>query len=455
MRIKLSIFLSLNEIALATDGIIKKSSKGKIIKYITTDSRIAMPGDLYFAFRGEKYDGELFIKEAASKGALTVSEKSASADLLVENTEKAFLSLAGYYKKLLPALKYTVAITGSVGKTTTKEILYFIAKNDYVTYATKGNMNNRIGMSATILSAPENTELLILEMGMNHSGEIRELSESAMPDIAIITKIGTAHIGHFGSIEEIEKAKSEIICGLSGGILITPENALKSCEYKKVTFSSENTTADYSISYANNTISIKKKQSVLIIPTKLKWQRHNLECLCGAVALSDKLKIAEKRIKTQISLISNDIFRQIYIKHNGYTILDDSYNASLESVISAIDELCSNKGYRRYCAALGQIFELGDSSAYIHYKIGCYAARKNVSPLFLFGKDTKYIKLGAINNGADGDEIFSNDDLTKPEITASQISDCCADGDIILFKGSHKANLKSVINILVMGESNE
>lgn len=452
MRIKLGIRMSLNEIALATNGTIKRACMGAIINHISTDSRTVMQGDLYFPFKGEKYDGENYVDEAKRRGAFTASAENALCDLRVQNTVDAFLYLASYYKRLLHTLKYTVAITGSVGKTTTKELLADICKTSFKTHSTSGNMNNLIGMPATILSAPENTEVLILELGMNHPGEIKKLSECAMPDIAVITKIGTAHIGYLRTVENIEEAKSEIIYGLCGGKLIVPEGALSSCLYRKTTFACESNTADYSVSYSKKAIQIRFKKEYENIQTSLKWQKHNLECLCCAIAAANYMNINIDRIKKQIPLFSTDIFRQSYIKYKNIMILDDSYNASLESVMSAIDELCSNTNYCRHCAVLGQIFELGDNSADIHYKIGCYAAERNIHPLYLIGPDTKYIMQGAMKSGLGEHDIFFNEDLSKPEITARQISTWCVGGDIILFKGSHKSNLKQIIKILTEGE---
>ena len=452
MRIHLEMRMSLNEISLAIEGKIKSSNRGAIIEYITTDSREMQNGDLYFPFSGNKYDGENYCYEAKSKGGYFISSKHKDADITVINVCDAFLKLASYYKRMLPNLKKTVAITGSVGKTTTKEILKVLTSNKYRTYATVGNMNNAIGMSATVLSAPVNTELMILEIGMNHSGEIKTLSESCMPDIGAITKIGTAHVGNLGSVEAIARAKAEITFGLSGGPTVIPykEKLLESIS-PKVTFSAESTKADFYIINTNRELEIKIKNRIFKNISFISKQKRDLECLGCAIAAASLAEIDCQEIKRRVSLISRDILRQSLIKCNKIFILDDSYNASLESVISGINELKDCAEYSRRSAVLGQIFELGKMSPYIHYRIGAYAVRAGILPLYLFGPDTKYTKQGALDNGAPESMIHYNADLNRPDITASQISSNSIPNEIILLKGSHLANLGRIKNIL-MGE---
>ena len=221
MRIKLGIPLELSEVVEATRGRLNEKCHKSKIKFLSTDTRELEPGDLFVALRGERYDGNDFIKYAKERGAITLGD-DISADILTKFGNASLLFLASYFKNKLKRLKYTIAITGSVGKTTTKEFTKILLSTQYSVHSTPQNYNNLIGMPLTLLSAPADTEILILEMGMNRLGEISQMSKCAKPDIALITNIGTAHIGNLGSKENISKAKKEIFDGMTDGEKIIP-----------------------------------------------------------------------------------------------------------------------------------------------------------------------------------------------------------------------------------------
>ena len=257
MRIDLGTPMTLEEIAYATGGNHKQNA---IIKSITTDSREVEEGDLFIAIKGDKFDGADYVSEVKKRGGFVLASVPLYSDILHPNGADALLSLATYYIKTLPYLLYKIGITGSVGKTTTKEFLKIMLSDRYITHASKGNFNNQIGMPMSILSAEKNTQVLLMEMGMNHPGEISNLSRCLRPDIGIITNIGTAHIGNLGCRENIAKAKLEITDGMNDGILFTPaDEPLLRCEKKCVKFSLTNKNADYFIeSSKENTVFIFK-----------------------------------------------------------------------------------------------------------------------------------------------------------------------------------------------------
>ena len=197
MRIKLSFSITKDFITRSISPV-SSLNKNLTITHISTDTRNISKGDLFFALKGDRFDGERFINDAIIKGAYTVSSKYNSASFLVNDTKEALMELARNYKSMVSP-KYTIAITGSVGKTTTKEITASLLSSKYNVHKTEKNYNNELGVAFTILSLPKNTDILIAECGMNHFGELSKISKMLLPDIAVITKIGTAHIGNLGS----------------------------------------------------------------------------------------------------------------------------------------------------------------------------------------------------------------------------------------------------------------
>ncbi len=444
MRIKLAIPLYLNEISAAINTINLYHSN-VAIEYLTTDSRKLKPGDLFIPLKGKNHDGESFVGDCLQRGGICLTRQKRDNCILIKNAEEALLSLAHYYKKKLTKLKYTVAITGSVGKTTTKEILKKICSNSYKTHATEDNKNNQLGLPITILSAPCDTELLILEMGMNHSGEISKLSKCSNPDIAIITKIGTAHIGNLGSRENIARAKLEILEGMKDGKLIIPydEPLLKRVK-NAYTFSVKSNRSDVYIynNEGNLTIGING----ICINTKTDFQGiASMECLCAAIASANLLGINPANTKNEISKISSNILRQSYISFDKFTVLADYFNASYESVISSLELLAELKGYKVKSALLGSIYELGDKSKEIHFNIGEYAAKLNLDHLFIISEYAKDIFCGALSGGMSKENIFVNEDIQDTKTTAKQIKTHSLNNEIILFKASHAVDLGRVI----------
>ena len=221
MRIALGIALPLNILTNHCEAFSKILQK-KLFTHITTDSREACEGDLFFSLTSDKSSAEEHVKEARNKGAISVSSLSKEADFLVFDCQKTLLKLAIYYKAQLKSLKATIAITGSVGKTTTKEFCASFLSASYKVHKTYMNYNNLLGVSLSILSAASDTEIFILELGMNNLGEIRKLSDAIEPDYAVITNIGTAHIGNLGSRKLIAQAKLEIASGMTDEKIIVP-----------------------------------------------------------------------------------------------------------------------------------------------------------------------------------------------------------------------------------------
>ena len=458
MRVKLDIPLLISEIIQATEGLAPKIDKNGLVRAITTDTRDMCPGDLFVALPGKNFDGEEFCDLAIKSGCYCISVRHQKA-IIVRNTEDALLDITAYYRKKLTSLKKVVAITGSVGKTTTKELLFTIMRSCAKVHATAGNYNNYIGLAHTVLTAPHDVEYLIAEIGMNHIGEIGKCSRAIKPDISVITRIGTAHIGCLGSREMIAKAKLEIMEGMNeNASLLIPcgEDLLVGSGRETVSIAEGN--ADFCLipteSSGGETAFIFRSYGKELFRGKASViGEGNLRALSFSIACAVKSGVDISEIKASISRISRDNFRQKYIRWQDRLIVDDSYNASLESVASSLELMRYFSGRR--CAVLGDIHELGSQTESIHFKVGAEAARLGVELLFLHGTHSPFIKKGATLSGLSDNAIFLNTDTTDLQSTITAIKLNTAPGDVILFKASHSCNFSALINELISKEDKQ
>ncbi|MBO7195775.1 MAG: UDP-N-acetylmuramoyl-tripeptide--D-alanyl-D-alanine ligase [Clostridia bacterium] len=446
MRIRLGIPMQLSEIARATQSILNQSNDA-LITNISTDTRDLQKGDLFIAIKGKNYNGEDFLSTARMLGAYTLSS-SKDSDIICNDSLDALLNLASYYAKKLPNILYKIAITGSVGKTTTKEFTKILLSTRYKVHSSSGNYNNEIGMPMSILSADADTEILLMEMGMNHRGEISRMSNCLCPNIALITNIGTAHIGNLGSREEIVAAKMEIRYGMSDGILILPydEPLLKKYE-PSYSFSDMDAGADFYLkSDDKNDILIYYKQNLLCVSKFKLMEKHHLSCLLAALSIAISAGVDPDSVSRGISLISNDNTRQTTIYKKGIHFYLDCYNASYESMIACIRSAESALITGHKHLLLGDILELGDMAEEIHYNVGRNISRNVFDYLFLFGSHAGYIAKGAISNGFPIERIIHNADLSSPEKTAEQIKLLCSVGDTVFLKASRSIRLERVVD---------
>ena len=455
MRAKLDIPLSMGEIIEATDGFAPRMSKSSLVHAITTDTRDMCPGDLFVALPGENFDGENFCDLATRSGCHCISTRHAEG-IIVKKTEDALLNITAHYRRKLTGLKKVIAITGSVGKTTTKELLFTIMRSCTKAHATSGNYNNYVGLAHTVLTAPRDVEYLIAEIGMNHSGEIGKCSRAIDPDIAVITRIGTAHIGHLGTREMIAKAKLEITEGMStDGDLLIPYGEDLLAKIGRETVSIADTNADFSLiptesSGGENSFVFRLCDKEILEGKTAVIGEGNLRALSFAIACAIKCGIDADDIKSSFLKISSDNLRQRYISWQDRLIIDDSYNASLESVVSSLELMRCFCGRR--CAVLGDIHELGAQTESIHFKVGAEAARLGVELLFLHGVYSPFVKKGAVLSGMSDSSIFSNTDPSDLQSTLAFIKLNTAPGDVILFKASHACRFDALINKLISEE---
>ena len=449
MKIKLKIPFTKEELLSVLD-IEDNALDFKKAEYVCTDSRICNKGDLFIALRGERYNGADFCLDAIEKGAFVVTDTPCEGAFTVNDTHTTLLKLAKAYKKKLTNLKYTVAVTGSVGKSTTKEFLREILKTKYIVHATEGNYNNHIGVPITVLTADTDTEILIIEMGMNSEGEIKELSSFTNPDIAIITNVGTAHIGRLGSREAIAKAKLEILLGMNeNGILITPygEKLLDGFSSVRVGVGCEladvnvrkilDSEDDFSVCAFGKNFDISFRHP----------GEHLIKNLAFAIGTALLLNLDENDIKCGISHISNNNIRQKIIKYPFFSLIDDTYNASLESVIAAFKLLCK-EGCATRSALLSDILELGAYAEDIHFKVGQSAAKYGVDKLYLFGKFSEQIKLGAISSGMREDSIVIKADEESLSDFVWRVLENIKKGETVLSKASHNTEMAAVLKMI-------
>ncbi len=450
MRIELDIPITLAFVKITFEIPCDKSDEHIEIRAVSNDTRELFPFDLYFAIKGERFDGEDFITEAKTIGAYTVSSAHLSADVFVPDTSLALLKLAKAYKRLFN-IRETVAITGSVGKTTAKNLSAMLTASKFKTHSTAGNLNNEIGVPFTLFGIKRNTEILIVEAGMNHRGELHRISECIEPTIAVITNIGTAHIGNLGSREQIARAKLEILDGMNKKILLIPYGEPLLANYEDaLTVSTESKAADFSLSEKSHEgerlVFDYFSPEFTAEAMEMKATRpHIKKCMAFAIAVAVLVGVSEGELRCAIKAYDLTVDSP-YEKIGSITVIDDSYNSSPEAVRLALEDLAQHGG-KRYSALLGDMLELGDMSETLHRNIGFAAARAGLFHLYAFGNYAEIIKEGALIGGMKEDCIFTNTNLDDPWTTAKHIrmhSSC----ETLLIKASNKINLKRIKEIL-------
>ncbi len=452
MRIILSYPISSHEISRAVSGR-EKAVSDFTVTAIVTDSREAKSGDLFVALKGEDNSGERYIKDAQKSGAYTLSAENEYADFKVSNTSVALLKLASYYKTKFKNLKMTIAITGSVGKTTTKNIVTKLLSEKFRVHKTHENFNNFLGVAHTLFTMPEDTEILVAEIGMNHAGEISLLSKALSPDVAIITNIGNAHIGNLGSRASIAKAKLEISDGMKRNIIILPyDEPLLQSVSDKITFSLSHSDADCflktksenaeftvaDVHLGNRTLLSKK----IAMPGK-----HILSAVAIGVLTLDLMGFNNKEISTALDMLGNESTRGKIKKVANLTFLDDTYSSSPEALIANF-ELMSLYRPKKISCVLGDMLELGEESEKLHRYIGQKVSEYGFDKLFTFGKSASYIAEGALASGMEKGKIYENPDFNSPEITAKQIYTACSADEIILCKASHSIRAYRIYELI-------
>lgn len=438
-----------------TKGILISGNENEICKKFSKDTRTISNNDIYIGIKGEKFDGNLFWKEALLKGAkgVIVQDVEFSEEDLENFREKIIIKVNNTLHALYDLAKYkrkqynvpVIAITGSVGKTSTKDIIASVVSQKYKTLKTIGNNNNNIGLPMTILNADEDIEAMVLEMGMNHFGEIKLLSQIAKPNICVITNIGTSHIGNLGSRENILKAKLEILEGAETPyIIINNDNDLLSKWYNQnkdgfdiVTYGIDNKSdimpVEIEMMEDKSKFTITLNNEINKITVNVGGKHFITNSLC-AIAVGLKLNIENNKIKQGIETFQLTKNRMEIIElKNGIKIINDAYNSSVESVEASLKYLKNIKECRKI-AILGDVLETGEFEQKIHEKIGEIVVENNVDILICNGKASQYIIERVKKLGFNEKDLYYFDD--RKEIV-NLVKKIVKPKDVILIKASN------------------
>ncbi len=440
--------LTLSEIARALGASYNKDVE---LNGVCIDTRKITKGCLFICIKGERFDAHEFINEAYEKGAAAVMiDRDIEPDgcfVKVDNTSKALLDLGAYYRS-----KFSiplVGLTGSVGKTTTKEFTYLVVSAKYNAIKTLGNLNNEIGLPQMLFTIDNSVEAAVIEMGMNHFGEIHRLACAAKPTIGLITNIGVSHIENLGSRQGILKAKLELLDGLEKGapLILNGDNDLlktvKSDEYDIRFCGIENEDCDYlakNISQSDTSTSFdiiygEKKQSVTIPTIGI----HNVYNALSAFAVGQALDIDSQLCANALAKYIPEGMRQKTVKLGSITCIEDCYNASPDSMRAAIRTLSNTQGKRKI-AVLSDMLELGEYSKSAHEEVGRLVGENKIDMLYCFGEASKYM----------ADECKKYDTRVnyfenKEELTKNLLENIKED-DTIIFKASRGMKLEDVIH---------
>ena len=451
--------LKIKDIIKCTKGILLTGNEEVECENFSNDTRNIIEGDTFIALKGENSDGNLFWEDALKKGADTIITNKIEIDkkvlekykakniIQVDDTKIALGQIATAKRNLYKDL-IVIGVTGSVGKTSTKDIIANVLSQRYKTLKTQGNYNNDIGLPLTILNLRDH-EVAVIEMGMNHLGEISKLTKIAKPSISVITNVGTSHIGNLGSRENILKAKLEIIEGMEVPlVVINNDNDMLNKWAKENndtvnirTFGIENKsecTPENIIKRENSSsFTCCCESDKFNIEVPVGGDVFILNALCGAL-VGKMLNLTNEEIQNGISSFELTKKRMEIIKlENDITLINDSYNASFDSMKAAIEYL-SNTNAKRKIAVLGDMFELGDFSEELHRKVGEEVAKNKIDLLFAIGKDAQFIIKEAENKGMKKENIYY---FNQRQELLEYIKNIMQEGDIILFKASNGMKL--------------
>ncbi|MDU3211986.1 UDP-N-acetylmuramoyl-tripeptide--D-alanyl-D-alanine ligase [Anaerococcus sp.] len=429
--------------------------KDLIIEGVSTDSRTISKNNLYIPLVGEVFDGRIFIKECEDKGAAAfiinedyeIKKNINIPYIKVTNTEDALRDLAKAYRKELDIK--IIGITGSNGKTTTKDLLTSVLSEKYKVQKTLGNLNNQIGVPKTILNLNEDTEIGVIELGTDNFGDISLTTSIAQPNIAVILNIGDSHLHNLKTREGIAKAKMEIAEGLSkDGIFIynIDDPVLKKIvptydlEQNVMTFGQDQN-ADYIIKRLEtntNGVQFKHEDEVYTIPLLGDHQIYNggFSAMVGEL-----LNLNENQIKNGLKKVSASSNRSTILELDGFDILDDSYKSNPQALLTGLNTCYMLGGYTNKIVVLGDMLELGDDEDKLHYNIG-----KNIDPsqihyCLFYGPLSKYMYQGALKNFPKS-RIFHFDSKAD---ACDKLKQLICKSTLVFVKGSHGMHMEEII----------
>lgn len=426
------------------------------ISDISTDTRTIKKNSLFIALKGERFDGHDFAVKAMELGAAAVvTERNVEGAkcLIVDSTAQALLDIAGYYRDKFDIP--VVGVTGSVGKTTTKDMIALVVSQKYNTLKTQGNFNNEVGMPKTLFGLDGSHTAAVIEMGMSHKGEISRMSMCCKPDVCVITNIGVSHIENLGSQENILKAKMEILDGAKcdAPLVLCKDDRLlakaeiysgrrvyyysagkKDCDvYASGIRTSENG-IDFTINYIDGKL-----------PARLGCLgEHNVKNALAAFCVGLALDIPPEDIVRGIGFFRPEGMRQNVREIGGVTYILDCYNAAPDSMKASLSVLAQTRcAGRRFCV-LGDMLELGKNSARYHKNVGEYVPSSGADELLCFGENSQFYIEGACEKGFDRSHTRLFD---SREELADYLKNAVCPGDAVLFKGSRGMRLEEAFRL--------
>ncbi len=447
--------MTIKEIAQAVGGISKDEA---LIERIETDSRTISPGSLFVALRGETFDGHKYVNSALEKGAAYAlvdhGDESDPRLIFCKDTEQGFMDISGWYRDQFDVK--VVGITGSVGKTTTKEMIAAVLESKFNTLKTEGNFNNRVGMPKTLFNLNEEHECAVIEMGMNQFGEISDLTRRAKPAVAVITNIGVQHIEFLGSREGILKAKMEIREGMAEGsplILCGDDDLLSTFEderFRIVRYGIDNkdcpiTAEEVQESTEATTFLLCAggKKMPARIPT---FGRHNVLNALAAYAVGKEFGMEDEDIIAALNNYVPSGMRQRLVDFKGMTVVEDCYNCGPDSLKAAITAFGSMKVEGSKIMILGDMLELGDFAEQLHYECGKLAGEKGIDALFCCGELSKATFKGYGEEASTEQSCYELERDAMGEELLRQIKNgTIKAGDSLWFKASHGVHLEDII----------
>ncbi|MFD7680096.1 UDP-N-acetylmuramoyl-tripeptide--D-alanyl-D-alanine ligase [Streptomyces sp. NPDC060187] len=422
---------------------------------VVRDSREVEPGSLFVAFVGERADGHDFAEAVVGAGAvaLLASRPVGVPAIVVDDVQAALGALARHVVERLGAT--LVALTGSAGKTSTKDLIAQVLRTKAPTVFTPGSLNNEIGLPLTALSATAETRFLVLEMGARGIGHIRYLTGLTPPKIGLVLNVGTAHIGEFGGREQIAQAKGEMVEGLpeEGAAILNADDplvrAMASRTKARVILFGESDEADVRAENVRLTengqpaFSLRTPSGCSDVTMRL-YGEHHVSNALAAAAVAHELGMSADEIASALSE-AGSLSRwrmEVTERPDGVTVVNDAYNANPESMRAALRALASMGKGRRTWAVLGQMAELGDEALAEHDAVGRLAVRLNVGKLVAVGgREASWLQLGAYNEGSWGEEsVHVSDAQAAVDLLRSELRP----GDVVLVKASRSVGLERV-----------
>ncbi|MEC1260589.1 UDP-N-acetylmuramoyl-tripeptide--D-alanyl-D-alanine ligase [Bacillus swezeyi] len=452
---------TVKEIADMAEGFLADESFGeRPVKGVSTDSRKLEKDQLFIPLAGERFNGHAFAEQAFRKGVAAVlwnrnepNPPEGSAVIIVDDTLEALQKLAKAYRHQLDIK--VVGVTGSNGKTTTKDMIHSVLETEYKVHKTEGNYNNHIGLPLTILAMPEDTEVAVLEMGMSAKGEIDFLTRLGRPDIAVITNIGESHLLELGSREGIAQAKLEIVNGLSkeGTLIYVGDEPLLSEKleqppYQTKTFG-EDPALDYQLEDMSQTeegtaFRVRGIDNSFFIPV---LGKHNVKNALAAIAAGDLLNVSRTHIAEGLTKLKVTGMRLELMKTRaGIAVINDAYNASPTSMKAAIELVEQMKGYGKKMLVLGDMLELGEGEKAFHEEIGQSIHPDSVDLVFAYGDLGAYIAKGARKHFPEHRVMhFSKEDKDSLK---NALKEKATAGDLVLVKASRGMRLEEAVKEL-------